>query len=169
MEWRNIPGWPEYQVSDNGVVRRACQGNNWPRGKILKPSRANGYLKVHLHRYSIAWVYSVHALVCSAFHGPSPTPSHQVAHWDGVKTNNLASNLRWALPTENAQDRDRHGRTARGEKSGASRMTTNDIQLIRQLFRPRPRSNSAELARRFGITQTHVRRIAARQTWEHLP
>lgn len=95
MQWKNIPGWPKYQVSDEGGVRRVRQDNNWLAGKILQPGPANGYLNIHLYRDSKCHSYGVHTLVCLAFHGPRPTHKHQVAHFNGDKTDNRITNLRW--------------------------------------------------------------------------
>lgn len=47
---------------------------------------------------------TIHTLVCLAFHGPKPTPKHQVAHKDCNKMNNGYLNLRWATPKENIAD-----------------------------------------------------------------
>jgi hypothetical protein len=35
-------------------------------------------------------------LVCSAFHGPAPTPDSTVTHLDGVNDNDLPTNLAWS-------------------------------------------------------------------------
>lgn len=56
----------------------------------------------------------VHRHVCAAFHGPKPSPAHQVRHLNGDKYDNRPENLAWGTATENAADRAAHGReTAR--------------------------------------------------------
>ena len=168
MEWKGIPGWPEYQVSDEGSVRRARRGNNWPEGKVLQPNLANGYLNIHLYRDSKCHVYGVHALMCLAFRGPRPTPNHQVAHYNGDKTDNRIANLRWALPIENAADKRRHRTMACGAKMMKSDLNDADVLLIRRLYRRRSQSNSAKLSDQFGVTQKTIFDIVKRRTWNHL-
>ncbi|NPZ46295.1 HNH endonuclease [Pseudomonas aeruginosa] len=62
----------------------------------------------------------VHRLVAILFHGPRPTPFHQVCHVDGDKLNNSSNNLYWGDARENAADRKRHGRTSSGAKHSSS-------------------------------------------------
>lgn len=52
---------------------------------------------------------NIHVMVCEVFHGPRPTPQHQVAHINGDRLDNRAANLRWATPSENIADQVRHG------------------------------------------------------------
>ncbi|WP_449411892.1 HNH endonuclease signature motif containing protein [Methylobacterium komagatae] len=59
------------------------------------------YPTVSLARDGFGHRRLVHRLVCEAFHGPAPTPEHQVAHADGTRWNARADNLRWATRTEN--------------------------------------------------------------------
>jgi HNH endonuclease len=55
-----------------------------------------GYVDVHLSDK----VHRVHRLICTAFHGPQPTPKHSVNHIDRNKSNNAANNLEWATHQE---------------------------------------------------------------------
>jgi len=49
-------------------------------------------------------LYRLHHLVCTAWHGPPPTPEHtQVYHKDGDQMNNTPANLRWTTPSKNTQ------------------------------------------------------------------
>ena len=62
----------------------------------------------------------VHRIVCRAWHGPPPTPKHQVNHIDGDKTNNHPENLEWVTQTENMKHAWRTGlmpHTLRSERS----------------------------------------------------
>mmetsp|Transcript_36444 Transcript_36444/g.85579 ORF Transcript_36444/g.85579 Transcript_36444/m.85579 type:complete len:426 (-) Transcript_36444:64-1341(-) len=65
-----------------------------------------------------------HRLVCTAWHGPPPTPEHtQVKHKDLDPFNNTPANLEWATPAEIPNDPNRKSRGAlskpvRGRKQG---------------------------------------------------
>ena len=45
--------------------------------------------------------YRVHQLVCEAFHGPRPSPSHIVLHLNEEASDNRPENLRWGTRKEN--------------------------------------------------------------------
>lgn len=109
--WRPVPGWP-YEASSWGRVRRTVTG------RILRPYRNPrfGYMSVKLSRAGRTKGFTIYQLVCLAFHGPKPTPRHEVAHWDGSKTNDRATNLRWATKKENEQDKLRHGTSRLGKR-----------------------------------------------------
>lgn len=88
-EWKPIPGYPRYSVSNMGRVSN---------GKyILKPSqRRNGYLSVTLCNDDGRSYPSIHRLVASAFvSNPDPQRLTFVNHKDENKTNNEADNLEW--------------------------------------------------------------------------
>lgn len=57
----------------------------------------------------------VHKLVAWNYLPARPSTSHEIRHLDGNKMNNKATNLIWGTSKENAADRERHGRTSRGE------------------------------------------------------
>ena len=166
-EWRAIPGWPEYQASDDGQIRRAKQGNNWPAGRVLKPqAMPNGYLCVHLYRANRRRSIGVHRLVCAAFHEPAPTSGHEAAHFDGNKTNNSAANLRWATKASNAADRARHGTNTKGEQQSLAKLTAESVREIRR--RAQAGALQKDLAREFGTSQQTISRAIQRQTWSHI-
>lgn len=99
--WKEVPGYEgKYEVSNEGNVRSLnYRGTGQP--KILKPiTCGKGYLMVGLCKNgSMRWA-KVHRLVALLF-VPNPDNKPQVNHLDGVKTNNLASNLEWATGGEN--------------------------------------------------------------------
>lgn len=145
-EWRLIEAFPEYEVSSLGKVRRAVSryfinrrtGERYvliPAGKILSPALTDGGRKwvvlsngiVHKKR-----TCTVATLVCTAFHGPRPSPRHEAAHWGGDSGNDTADNLRWATGKENSEDMLRHGRRPQGETSYLSILTERDVLEIRR-------------------------------------
>jgi len=162
-EWRPVEGWP-YEVSSLGRVRRTKGGRGTRKNRdIGSLCKKGSYVSVALQNDLVIRRAFVHRLVCEAFHGPAPSPQHQVAHADGNGTNNAASNLRWATSKENHADRFRHGTAAQGVRNGRAKLTEADVRQIRQLgvegvFHYR-------IGARFGITQAMTSRIIKRTAW----
>jgi hypothetical protein len=165
-EWRPIPGWPEYEVSNTGIVRLAVDGYRKKSGHVLKPWLNRDRLQVELRAQGRRQKFFIHRLVVMAFIGPQPSPAHEVAHWDGNTMNNNLANLRWATPAENAADRERHGNTARGEKSGVTTLTEEDVATIRELCESG--SSQRSVGNRFGVSKHAVWCIVNGRTWNHV-
>lgn len=133
VEWRPIASFP-YDVSSDGYVRRTAGGsNNAKIGRVLKGYvDKDGYTIVRLSRGGQVHDRKVHRLVCEAFHGSSDLP--EVRHLDGDPANNCASNLAWGTCAQNAADRERHGRTQRGENSPRAKLTAQQVAEIRSAY-----------------------------------
>ena len=54
--------------------------------------------------------YWVHILVCEAFHGPRPSPKHEVRHKNGISSDNRAENLEWGTRSDQRNDDVRNGK-----------------------------------------------------------
>src|SRR5260221_14355915 len=103
--WLPIQDCPGYEISNFGRVR-SLDGLFWMRrgrgywqkrkGKILKPWLSGDQTKHLTLDLGVGNPRKVHILVCNAFHGPKPSPDHEVAHGDGDSMNNRSGNLRWA-------------------------------------------------------------------------
>jgi hypothetical protein len=139
---------------------KAYEGENcllWPYG------RQNGS-----EGYSAAWFNGkhghAHRFVCELAHGPAPSSLHHVAHWCGNKACVAPKHLRWVLKAENEADKVRHGTSNRGERQGQAKLTEDAIRAIRA----QPERPGVELAKEYGVTQTHISRIRRRTTWGHV-
>jgi hypothetical protein len=103
-EWRQIPGFPDYFVSDLGRVlsrrrRKPC---------ILAGQVVEGYRRVMLFadkRVS----RSVHSLVAEAFIGPRPD-GLEIRHLNGDPLDCRIENLAYGTHVDNMRDRVQHGR-----------------------------------------------------------
>lgn len=99
--WKDIEGFPRYQVSDQGRVRNKKTGH-------IKATRhdADGYLKVTLvdirHKCKRTYRKTVHRLVAEAFLKGGHS-DYQVNHINGVKDDNRLFNLEWCTGSENVK------------------------------------------------------------------
>lgn len=112
---RIIEGYPNYLISDTGVVTDSL-------GKLRKQYITDGYAQVSLGvdgKYSLEYV---HRLVAKAFI-PNPDNKPQVNHKDSNRTNNHVDNLEWVTNQENTIHGFTHGfavSSALGKKRGDS-------------------------------------------------
>lgn len=166
-EWRDIPGYPGYQASNEGSVRRirACR-NGWRPRELKGYVNKLGYVALGIMIDGKRIAVHAHRLVALAFHGEPPTPEHEVAHGDGDGLNNRPDNLRWATRKENAADRRKHGRDTIGERHGMARLTETDVRRIFALASAHV--DQRLIAKCFGIHQAQVHRIYSGKSWKHL-
>ena len=165
--WRTVPGYPAYEVSVDGVVRR-CQGFRCRRAhRVLVPFiRPNGYAQILLYQRGKRRRFGVHQLVALAFLGPKPSPQHEVAHLDGQRLNNHVSNLAWLLHSENERHKDLHGTRLRGSQIGNAKLTEAQVVLIRQALAVGIRQ--CVLAQTYRVSDSTVSLIARGKTWRHV-
>ncbi len=174
-EWRPVADFPNYEVSNLGRVRRStpdwrihwADGSphiRYPSGYIMIGTYTkNGHRQVLLTNEKTKGQRLVSNLVCKAFYGPRPTPEHEAAHWDGDPANDHLDNLRWATAVENAADRDRHGRTPRGEKHYSALLTEDYVRQIRKSTLP-----SHKIAMQFGVAPSTIRKVRLGRSWRWL-
>jgi len=105
-EWRTIPGYPDYEVSNQGRVRRRTASHQLPAGYVLTHvTSRDGYLQVNLWKDGAVGKKMVHRLVLLAFIGACPEGQESRHFPDPDKSNNRLSNLRYGTPQENYQDK----------------------------------------------------------------
>jgi hypothetical protein len=94
--WKEITNYVGlYEVSTLGNIRSKL--------KILKPFlNSRGYLYVNLCKDGKRKTISIHRLVAQAFI-ININNKPQINHIDGIKTNNISTNLEWTTNAENTQ------------------------------------------------------------------
>jgi hypothetical protein len=125
---------------------------------------STGYVRWGRHR--------VHQIVCRAWHGPPPTPAHEVNHIDGDKTNCHPDNLEWVTHAENLRHAYETGLmrappARRGEESHASKLTAADVVRIRHLWSEG--WSGGRIAEQFNVSAHAIRCAATGRSWAHLP
>lgn len=115
-----IPGYAGYAATEDGEI---VSINEW-RGQACRTlhqlENGRGYLKVRVSTPSGRRNVPVHKLVALAYLHPRPSPAHEIRHLDGDRHNNAATNLARGTRKDNADDRERHGRTSRGNEQSTS-------------------------------------------------
>jgi|WetSurMetagenome_2_1015567.scaffolds.fasta_scaffold259012_2 hypothetical protein len=181
-QWKVIPDYPGYEVSDRGRVRSywKLQGgpkvrNNWiltntPQ-KFMK-IRMQGWGKaverpmVRLSKDKKRVVKFIHRLVLETFIGPAPLGT-EACHNDGNPLHNFLDNLRWDIHKNNQQDRIKHGTYTPGEKCHLSKLTNPDIIKIRALYQFRVFTYK-DIAKLYNVHHETIRRIVVREIWKHI-
>lgn len=117
--WREIPGFPSYEVSDRGSVRSVDRialhrdgSQTFRRGVVLKLSVAGGYPSVSLWANGKSYTRNVHRLMGLAWL-PNPLGLPVVRHRDDIPTHNSLDNLAWGTYSDNATDRVTNGNNSR--------------------------------------------------------
>lgn len=157
-EWRPVPGWP-HEVSNTGRVRSMA-------GRLLK-SRVmeRGYHYVTLVDKNRRADWRLHRLVLHVFVGPCPE-GFVACHNDGNKDNNAVDNLRYDSQMNNLLDQYRHGTARVGSRHGLSKLTEDDVKVIKQKLAQGFRSG--ELAAMFGVHLTNIQHIKKGRSWKHV-
>jgi hypothetical protein len=122
QEWRKIPNFSSYEVSNTGSVRSvdrlvrhnsAKSGTVLKRGQILKLGVAKNNPRARVHASlirddGVEIKVGVGRTVLEAFVGPCP-PGMECCHNNGDRFDNRLENVRWDTRSENALDQVRHG------------------------------------------------------------
>lgn len=161
-EWRVVPGFPDYDVSNDGRVRSRRRGG----ARILQPGVVrHGYLQVQLFCETGKRVYfSVHHLVLLAFVGPRPA-GMEVCHNNGKPNDNRIENLRWDTRSNNHADKIKHGTAQRGSRNPGAKLTFESVNLIRSKRAAGIRIRV--LSKEFGVCPTTIDNICHGRTWHH--
>jgi hypothetical protein len=127
--WKQIEGYPGYEVSMLGDVRSLPR-----KGRLsvrtLKPSLRDGYPTVWLRMGKATMVHSVHRLVARAFLGESPAECTDVNHLNSDRRDNRIENLEWCTRKQNIRHAINAGRFRPGGK--VMLQWAHEVQPLRQ-------------------------------------
>lgn len=172
MEWRTIPGIdPRYEAAPDGSIRswvRLGTNGGWcDEPHPLKGSPGSGGYLMYGVKADNGRFFSTkgHRLVAEAYIGPMPD-GLMTRHKNGNPTDNRVENLGYGTCKENHEDRDRHGRTARGEHSGKSKLTKKEVLEV--VVRYASGESQMAIAKSLGMGQSAISSIIRGVTWSHV-
>jgi len=107
-------------------------------------------------------VRRAHRLMCEIVNGPPPSPEHHAAHECGNGHLGCINpkHLSWKTPSENQQDRTRHGR----RKDFKRKLTTTQVAEIILLENSDTKEN---IAKRYGVSRMTVSKIHGGHFWKY--
>jgi hypothetical protein len=177
--WKPVIGAERlYEVSSFGHVRsctrtslgRTKNGKPCARtfqGRVLRPRYVGkDYVAVSLSLQGTVEQRYVHELVARAFIGPRPI-GMEIAHHDGIKSNNASDNLRYDTPAGNAADKKLHNTDSQGERNPMAVLTAAEVIEIRRLSGV-PALSQRKIAEQFGVSQGCISDIKRGKNWGHL-
>lgn len=158
-EWRDVPGFDGYQVSSLGRMRG--------KFRLIKGTvNIHGYRQFWLTKESKVIPCYGHRLVLGSFVGAA-LDGTQGCHFDGDRTNNRLSNLRWDTVAKNHADKKRHGTSNEGEKHALTKLNDSNVVEMRALYLS-GKFSSAALARKYGIAKVVACNAIAGRTFKHI-
>lgn len=159
-EWKVIPEFPNYEVSNLGRVKSLQYKNN---ERIMKQSSLpRGYLAFHLANNGIRKYYLAHRLVLHVF-DPRENEGELIArHLNDNTSDNRLSNLTWGTHKDNMEDLAKSGKR-KGVLNFQSRLTE---QQVIDIFNNK--KSCRKIAKEYKISRTVVSNIKNKKAWEHL-
>lgn len=158
---RMIAEFPGFVISADGRIQGVS-------GQWLKLSPdSNGYPRLMVRRDGRKRYVHAHTLVCTAFHGPKPSPDHQVAHNNGVRADLREANLRWDTVAGNHADKKIHETDNSGIRHVRSRLSEAAVREIRRVHSYG--GPIAHLAERYGVSKSVISAAALGKTYKNVP
>ena len=168
-EWKDIIGYEGfYKISSLGrmkslerIEKNGSGGFRLRREYIVKTSLGkSGYLQVNLSLNGIKKNFLIHRLVLETFCPIDIKKS--VNHKDGNKINNRLNNLEWVTHKENTSHAIDIGLIKSGEKHWRAKLTSEQIDLIRELLKTQ---KSIDIARKFNVHKNTIHNIKFKKSW----
>lgn len=170
-QWRPAHKAPGYEVSDLGNVRSYLNKGNHKKKhaghpRLLKLQKKGPYLTASLpNTHGNYQHFSVHCLVMRAFVGEPPDGT-EVAHLNGVGSDNRLSNLVYVSHKENESHKKAHGTDPVGERNSQAKLLGRQVAEIRYLAsRGIPQAKIGAL---FGLDHKAVSEILCARNWGHI-
>lgn len=146
MKYKQIPGYPNYKISDKGTVI------NTKFKRELKPSKTSkGYHIIGLCNMGVHQTFSVHRLVALTYLVDVIPENMTINHIDGNKTNNHYSNLEIVTYSKNVEHALVHGLFK-------TKLSFDQVREIRKSYIPFKVTYKI-LAQKYGVSQSMIKRI----------
>jgi hypothetical protein len=181
----NQPTKKHYCVSNRG--RLASYTESIEDGQIINGTTSDGYRVLKRIRSveeraqskskSKTESFFVYKLVAKYFLPKTSEDQIYVLHLDYVRDNDNVKNLRWATYEEKMEHYKKSPHVIKGRtktieskiKSDGPKLTATKVMLIKKMLKdPKGKTRGKMIAKQFGISQTHLKRIERGENWGHI-
>ncbi|NLP57126.1 HNH endonuclease [Lutibacter sp. B1] len=159
----------EYLISNYGrIKRKKVTEDEW---QLSKTSLVGGYPSFWIRKKGKSRTSSsyVHRAVANIYLKKREDQKF-VIHLDFDKTNNEASNLKWANKEELKQHHTKNPELIKRKgEIKYSKLTEGRVRMIkRKIFDPNRRTRMRLIAKQFGISEMQLYRIKSGENWGHV-
>ncbi|MFT4018748.1 MAG: NUMOD4 domain-containing protein [Agriterribacter sp.] len=174
--WKPLqfPGWAalrkKYTVSDQGRVA-SFTNDIYEDGQLLSGSLTTGYRSLNLHRPNNKGTIYIHREIARIF-CKKPSPKHQyVIHINYNKTDNKASNLKWATPGEVSSHQQKSPakiayKKVQANRSSGLKLKASQVSIIKKAITdPKRKLTYKQLAEKYKVSEMTLYRIKSGENW----
>jgi hypothetical protein len=157
-----------YEVSDEGLIRRAKAASATRIGRVLKlmeNKKRDGYVRFCASINGKRFTVLVHHLVCDTFIGKPPQGT-QRNHKDGNKLNNRADNFEFLTKKEHEVHTSENNLRPIGEKHRGAILKESQVINIKQRLLVGHRQ--VDIAKDFSVGPHVILHIAHGHSWKHI-
>jgi hypothetical protein len=191
-QWKEVPGWRDYEVSTFGRVRSKERVVTHVRKGEVKRMKVPGMLLSTARKstpgprpsYPVATLcrskgnrverrqFCVHSLVLLTFVGPRPKGKVCRHFPDRNPNNNRLENLSYDTYSQNQIDRVAHGTDSRGERHSGAKVSEEQVREIRKRYKPgrwKPgKLTRKQLASEYKVKRVTIDKILSGEHWKHV-
>ncbi len=160
-----------YSITEDGQIFSHDKPTG-QKGRFLRQNKSpNGYKTVWLSKKGKVTAKTVHRIVAESFLKHDRNRKF-VNHKNGIKTDNRVENLDWCTQLENNRHAWKSGlcekvrfSKARGENSGMSKLTENNVRAIRN--KRVDGFTLCKLAKEFKVSKSLISVVCRNEIWKH--
>jgi hypothetical protein len=178
-QWKQIQfsGWKQlrkkYAVSNMGRCASYSE-NILEDGKLLEGSLTTGYRTLNLHRPDNKGTIYIHREIARLFCKKKGPRYKFVIHINHQKTDNKASNLKWATLEEMSSHQQKSPakiayKKLQKERTGTQKglkLTPSQVRTVKKLIEdPRRKLTFKQIAKKYNVSEMTIYRIKSGENW----
>jgi len=165
-----------YAISNYG--RMVSFSDVIENGKLLKGTFSDGYrvfrFKIYRDKKMLNSHFFIYRLVAQYFIPKTSPDQVHVLHLDHCRSNDVASNLKWATTTERLDHIRNSPHVIQAKKnmfehnreSVGVKLTVTRVMMIKKLLaNPKRRTRLKMIAKQFGVSEMQISRIKSGENW----
>jgi len=157
----DILNYPNYKITDSGDVYSV------KLKRFMKAKVNNGYSSIGLRKDGKYYYHNIHRLVLIAYGELIFNyQDMQACHNDGDKGNNHISNLRWATPRDNTNDKYAHGTAFKCDEGEQHHNAKLNISMVVKMRIDAVFMNTKQIGLKYGVAKLTAYDAIVGNSWK---